>query len=86
MGDEGRSQKAREEATALVQVSDDGGWTKVGAKGVEKSRHIVDLTPTYHIYLLLSCGLPAAVQTLQSVRRHLLSTYFVRGRVLGYGT
>ena len=36
MGDESGSQKTSEEATALIQVSDDGGWTKVGAKGVEK--------------------------------------------------
>lgn len=42
---EGRSQKTREEATVLVQVSDDGSWTKVGAKGVEISRHTVDLSP-----------------------------------------
>lgn len=42
---EGGSQKTREEATVLVQVSDDGGWTKVGAKGVEISRYTVDLSP-----------------------------------------
>lgn len=81
MGDEGGSQKSEEEATTLVQVSDDGGWTRVGANGVEKSRHIVDLTTTYHIYLLLNCRLPASAQTLQSAREHLLSSWFVLGRV-----
>lgn len=83
-GDEGRSQKTGEQATVLVQVSDDGDWTRIGAIGVEKSRHIVDLAPTYHIYLLLNCGLPISAQTLQSVREHLLSSYFALGRAPDY--
>ena len=32
MGGKGRSQETGEEATALVQVSDDGDWTRVGTK------------------------------------------------------
>ena len=36
VGGEGGSWETGEAAIALVQVSDDGGWTRVGTKEVER--------------------------------------------------
>lgn len=52
MAGECRSWDTRLETTAQAQVSDNGGWTRVGAKDSTQT-HIVGLTHTRHIHLLL---------------------------------
>lgn len=49
MGGKGRSQETGEEGIALVRVSDDGNWTRVGTKEVKYCR----FHPHLPIHLLL---------------------------------
>lgn len=74
MGGEGGSWETREEATALVQVSDDGDWTRVGAKEVEKRRPIVDLTRICCIHLLPIVDSSFCSKCKEIFNEHLLCT------------
>lgn len=87
---EGQSKKWRWElgdrggTTALVQMSEDGDWTRAEAQEVEKSRWLW-IRPHLPYSPAPNRGLTASAQTPQSVRKYLLNTFFILGRALDYG-